>query len=56
MPEFMKWMLDEEIEAKNKGVRFSLRNLIDSNYRIDDNAFNVLTNAYIQYKTNNNLS
>ncbi len=56
MPEFMKMMLDEEMKARKEGGRFSLRNFIDSKYRIDDNAFTVLTNAYIEYKTNNNIS
>ena len=52
---FMAWVYKRETETRAKGSPFSLKNLLDSNYRIDDDTFRVASEIYVNYKTNNNL-
>ena len=49
------YVYKRETETRAKGSPFSLKNLLDSNYRIDDDTFRVASEIYVNYKTNNNL-
>lgn len=52
---FMAWVYKRESETRAKGSPFSLKSLLDTNYRVDDEIFSKASEIYINYKTNNNL-
>ena len=52
---FMAWVYKRESETRAKGSPFSLKSLLDTNYRVDDELFKKASEIYINYKTNNNL-
>ena len=52
---FMAWVYKRESETRAKGSPFSLKSLLDTNYRVDDELFKKASDIYINYKTNNNL-
>ena len=51
----MAWIYKKEIEAKDKGVRFSSYGLLESSYALTKEEINEITANYQEYKTNNNL-
>lgn len=51
----MAWIYKKELEAKDKGVRFSSYGLLESSYALTKEEINVITANYQEYKTNNNL-
>ena len=52
---FMRKIFDNEQAARAKGERFSLKNFIEYYYRIDDHAFQTLSDGYMNFKINNSL-
>ena len=52
---FMAWVYKRESETRAKGSPFSLKSLLDTNYRVDDELFKKASEIYVNYKTNNNL-
>ena len=52
---FMAWVYKRESETRAKGNPFSLKSLLDTNYRVDDELFKKASEIYVNYKTNNNL-
>ena len=52
---FMAWVYKRESETRAKGRPFSLKSLLDTNYRVDDELFKKASEIYINYNTNNNL-
>ena len=52
---FMAWVYKRESEIRAKGSPFSLKSLLDTNYRVDDELFKKASEIYVNYKTNNNL-
>ena len=52
---FMAWVYKRESETGAKGSPFSLKGLLDNNYRVDAEIFNKASEIYVNYKTNNNL-
>ena len=52
---FMTWVYKRESETRAKGSPFSLKSLLDTNYRVDDELFKKASEIYVNYKTNNNL-
>ena len=52
---FMAWVYKRESETRAKGSPFSLKGLLDNNYRVDAEIFNKASEIYVNYKTNNNL-
>ena len=52
---FMAWVYKRESETRAKGSPFSLKSLLDTNYRVDDDLFKKASEIYVNYKTNNNL-
>ena len=52
---FMAWVYKRESETRAKGSPFSLKSLLDDNYRVDDELFKKASEIYVNYKTNNNL-
>lgn len=52
---FMAWVYKRETETRAKGGPFSLKSLLDTNYRVDDEIFKKASEIYVNYKTNNNL-
>ena len=52
---FMAWVYKRESETRAKGNPFSLKSLLDTNYRVDDEIFSKASEIYVNYKTNNNL-
>lgn len=52
---FMAWVYKRESETRAKGSSFSLKSLLDTNYRVDDELFKKASEIYVNYKTNNNL-
>ena len=52
---FMAWVYKRESETRAKGSPFSLKSLLGTNYRVDDELFKKASEIYINYKTNNNL-
>ena len=52
---FMAWVYKRESETRAKGSPFSLKSLLDTNYRVDDEIFKKASEIYVNYKTNNNL-
>ena len=53
--DFFERIYSHEKEASSKGKHFSLKEFIENIYRIDSNAYNILANKYIEYKTNFSL-
>lgn len=53
--EFMAWVYKHETKTRAKGSPFSLKGLLDNNYRVDEKIFNKASEIYVNYKTNNNL-
>lgn len=51
----MDWIYKKEIEAKAKGVRFSIYALIEKFYSNTKEDIEEISNNYFNYKTNNNL-
>ena len=51
----MAWIYKKELEAKDKGVRFSSYGLLESSYALTKEEINEITANYQEYKTNNNL-
>ena len=52
---FMAWVYKRESETRAKGSPFSLKSLLDTNYRVDDELFKKASEIYVNYKTNNKL-
>ena len=52
---FMAWVYKRERETRAKGSPFSLKSLLDTNYRVDDELFKKASEIYVNYKTNNSL-
>ena len=52
---FMAWVYKRESETRAKGSPFSLKSLLDTNYRVDDELFKKASEIYVNYKTNTNL-
>ena len=52
---FMAWVYKRESETRAKGSPFSLKSLLDTNYRVDDELFKKASEIYVNYKTNNSL-
>ena len=52
---FVAWVYKRESETRAKGSPFSLKSLLDTNYRVDDEIFKKASEIYVNYKTNNNL-
>lgn len=52
---FMAWVFKKEQEKRAVNAPFSLKSLLENNYRIDDDTFRVASEIYVNYKTNNNL-
>ena len=52
---FMAWVYKRESETRAKGNPFSLKSLLDTNYRVDDELFKKASEIYVNYKTNNSL-
>lgn len=53
--EFMAWVYKHETKTRATGKPFSLKSLLDDNYRVDAEIFNKASEIYVNYKTNNNL-
>lgn len=53
--EFMAWVYKHETKTRATGKPFSLKGLLDNNYRVDAEIFNKASEIYVNYKTNNNL-
>lgn len=53
--EFMQKIYSYEKKDLEESKRFSLKAFIETFYRIDSNAFDLLVNKYIEFKTNNSL-
>lgn len=53
--EFMAWVYKHETKTRATGKPFSLKSLLDDNYRVGDEVFSKASEIYINYKTNNNL-
>ena len=53
--EFMAWVYKHETKTRATGKPFSLKSLLDDNYRVDDDLFKKASEIYVNYKTNNNL-
>ena len=51
----MAWIYKKELEAKDKGTRFSSYGLLESSYALTKEEINEITANYQEYKTNNNL-
>lgn len=52
---FMAWVHKKEQEKRASGAPFSLKSLLDSCYRVDDETFSKASEIYVNYKINNNL-
>lgn len=53
--EFMAWVYKHETKTRATGKPFSLKSLLDDNYRVGDEVFSKASEIYVNYKTNNNL-
>ena len=53
--EFMAWVYKHDTKTRATGKPFSLKSLLDDNYRVDAEIFNKASEIYVNYKTNNNL-
>jgi hypothetical protein len=51
----MAWIYKKELEAKEKGARFSSYGLLENSYALTKEDINEITANYQEYKTNNNL-
>ena len=53
--EFMAWVYKHETKTRATGKPFSLKSLLDDNYRVGDEVFSKASEIYVNYKTNNIL-
>ena len=52
---FMAWVFKKEQEKRAANAPFSLKSLLENNYRVDDETFSKAIEIYNNYKINNNL-
>lgn len=52
---FMAWVFKKEQEKRAVNAPFSLKSLLENNYRVDDETFSKAIEIYNNYKINNNL-
>lgn len=52
---FAEWIFKKETEARTAGKPFSMKTLLDTHYRVDEEVFKKACEIYGDYKTNNNL-
>lgn len=54
-PSVMKWIYDSLANARQKGQRLSLYNLVAANYKVSEADLQEISANYDQYRVNNNL-
>ena len=52
---FAEWIFKKETEARTAGKPFSMKTLLETNYRVDEQVFKKACEVYGDYKTNHNL-